>query len=199
MRKITLFGLLLLPFLAGAQAFQVNKFYLSGGYGVGTVTGIIFKFLDNNTDITTQKIGPYYLKGEYAVAPHIGVGVHFAYMKNSASWQQYEIDTFGQQYTFRPKITRTTYSALFRFNYHFGENEHFDPYIGLGLGYRYAGWRISANDPFSKYIPSIPTNFIPIGADFTLGFRYMVTPQFGFYAEAGAAKSALQFGLTAGF
>lgn len=190
----------LIPSLSFGQAFQQNKAYFSGGYGIGTITGIIFNFLSDNSDLKTTSVGPIYVKGEYAITDHFGIGLNVAYMSNSATWLQYNTDSLGNQYAFRPKISRKTYSVLLRANYHFGSNEHFDPYIGLGLGYRTASWNVKTNDPYLKYSsPNIPTNLIPLGAEFTIGFRYLFNENIGVYCEAGAAKSVLQFGLVTKF
>ena len=76
----------------------------------------------------------------------------------------------------------------------------FDPYLGLGVGYRNSSYKYSSTDP--NWDESTFTGFknpFNFGGDLTFGTRYFFTDNIGAYVELGIAKSILQLGLTAKF
>lgn len=176
----------------GAQAFPKGSSSLSFGYGAGTFMGAISRNFDINNDVAYSSMGPVYFKFEHAMDDHIGLGVNVAYATNE--W------TYSYQYDstqYKGGTSRSTYSILARFNYHIGSSEKFDPYVGFGLGYRDAKWTIDDEGPQDSGVEI--KSIFPFGMDMTFGFRYFPAPNFGLYAEVGAAKSVVQGGLSVKF
>lgn len=175
-----------------AQAFSEGTHFISAGYGVGTLLGGVSSNFDGYGELKYQGAGPIYLKFEQGITDNIGLGVNLAYATNQWDYT-YKLDST----TYRETTKRSTYSVLARFNYHFGHSERFDPYIGLGLGYRNALWTVTSSGATSSGAEL--SNMMPFGMELTLGARYLIKPGFGLYVEVGPAKSVAQFGLSAKF
>lgn len=185
---------------AKSQAFGEGKNFVSGGYGFGTFLAVFDSYFSDYTNIRTSLVGPINIKFEHGVTEHIGIGVNLSYLSNS--WN-YDVPDSLYMYPFSTtSYTETTkystISFLVRLNYHFGANAKFDPYVGLGLGYRSQNISQSTTNPNGHVKVILPIPF-PFGFETTIGARYMMAPGFGFYAEAGIAKSVMQVGITAGF
>jgi opacity protein-like surface antigen len=178
---------------ACAQAFTEGSHSFSVGHGFGTFLGGLSSNFDQFGDVKYTGTGPLYVKYEHAVNDHIGLGVNVAYAANKWAYN-YEND--GARYT--ETTERTTYSILARFNYHFGNSDKFDPYLGLGMGYRDANWDIRSDSPYGNSGVTFKS-LIPFGFELTVGARYFFLENLGVYAEMGGAKSVFQGGLAARF
>lgn len=177
---------------ARAQAFTEGSNNVSIGYGGVTFLGAISRNFDSYTDVNYSGLGPIYFKYERGVSENIGLGISFAYATNE--WV-YKYQIFDETYT--ETTNRSTYSILARFNYHIGDSEKFDPYIGFGLGYRDATWTSKSSGSTSSGVEL--KSVMPFGMDLTFGARYFFTDNIGLYAEVGAAKSVVQGGLALKF
>ena len=174
-----------------------DKNHISFGYGFYIIPDA-FEIGGNSSHKNLSSIsGPLFLKYEYAISDKIGFGINFAYC-------QY---TFTNNYDFAGVINNgiyyttqyTSYSFLAHFNFHFLSryvNTKFDPYYGIGMGYKSVSTSVSSNDStFQKYNYNL-SNEGSIGFEMTLGLRYYVSNSIAIYVEAGLAKSWLQFGAT---
>lgn len=180
-------GLLLTSGTARAQAFSEGDNSINVGYGFVTFLGSISENFDSYGDVQYKGMGPLYFKFEHAVTDHIGLGLNVAYATNEWVYN-YQFDNS----TYTETTKRSTYSVLARFNYHFGESEKFDPYFGMGLGFRQAKWTSEDSGPEGSGVEL--KSLMPFGMDLTLGARYFFTPNVALYAEVGAAKSVVQAG-----
>jgi hypothetical protein len=208
--KIILIIVLLSSFnlkLLNAQAFKEGDNVFSVGYGFVVMDvrndAIIVSDLDNNS----SKLSPIYIKYEYALSAYLSIGINFAYIHyqdtytvcgdcpvpltpppppNSVPYYYQETDTY------------LTWSALARLNWHFEKSKKFDPYCGVGLGFKYGSWHYLASDPLDER-NSTYSYSNPIGMEITIGTRYYFFNHIGAYIETGFAKSLVQTGLTAKF
>lgn len=182
-----------------SQSFEDDKNYVSVGYGGVTFIGTFAKVFEEESGYEFSGLGPIYLKYERALSDKIGFGATLAYAGYKFNWTDtyddyntstgnYETKTYNYQQKF------STYSILARLNIHFGDGDKFDPYWGVGLGYRAGNWSYSDNDPDSDSDIEVKTVF-PFGFESTLGARYYFTDNIGAYAEVGLAKSVFQAGL----
>lgn len=215
--SILLLSLTLVHHKTNAQAFEKEKNYISASYGLGTFFGagygaiktLIKKTGTNVSGLGLTTLGPIGVKYEYGVTEHIGIGLGVNYQSNDIDYvNTYTASNASGPYTVTQyyDINRTSVSVLARMNLHFGDHKKLDPYWGFGIGYRYVNWdpdySFTTTDPNVKNIePSIPDfpGMIPFGFETTFGVRYLFTPHVGAFAEAGIAKSFLQFGLTGKF
>ncbi len=194
----TIAALLLGSFQANAQAFPEGSNSISVGYGGVTLLGSISKNFDSYTDVNYSGMGPIYFKYEHAMTDNLGLGVNVAYAQNEWSYKYSDTDANNNSVTYTETTSRSTYSILARLNYHIGSDDKFDPYLGIGLGYRDATWKYDTTNPDGTTNVDI-SGLMPFGMDLTLGMRYFFTENIGLYAEFGAAKSVLQGGLAVKF
>lgn len=172
--------------ISKAQSFDQGISIVKAGYGFPSLIGSVFNAYEQNSGYKASAFGPAYLKYEYGVSEKVGLGVNIAYGKNEISY------TDANNY--KESVTRTTYSVLARLNFHFANSKKFDPYFGPGVGFRSAEWKFKSTDPSGFDNQTIP-NLFPFGLEFTIGANYYLTDNIGLYAEAGIAKSPVQFGL----
>jgi opacity protein-like surface antigen len=193
MKKLTLAILAgtmaLMPTMTKAQAFEQGKSQVSLGYGFVNGTQTLLSAYDEDLypDMENSALGPIFLKYEFGVSEHVGFGLNIAYANAEITYNDAFVD--GEQSI---KWWGTSFNA--RVNRHFGSNDKFDPYIGLGIGYKIAKWTFSDDDE-SGDIGAL----IPLGFEGTFGSRYMFTPNIGAFAEVGIAKGIMQLGLNAKF
>lgn len=180
------------PIPVNAQAFTNNSTSLTAGYGLVTFLGSneIVDYYYYET--VKSHTGPFYLKAERGVSEHIGIGLNFAYAKNEWKTEYDDYDNNGNPIVFTETDTRTTFSILARINFHLGYSKKFDPYLGIGLGYRQAHWSTDTDNPIAAFDSFIES---PVGMDIGIGVRYFIIPNIGAYAEVGLAKSLFQGGL----
>jgi opacity protein-like surface antigen len=180
------------------QIFEEGKSFVSVGYGIVGFSNSFFNDILAGSEIDTRNFGPVYFKYEYAISEKLGIGIGIANVNNSYTSTGTYTDNMGVSRNYTEKLSRSNTSILARLNWHFGENDRFDPYFGFGMGYRFGGWKYTVSDPAVGENEELPT-VIPFGFELTTGARYFFTDNFGIYGEVGLAKSILQFGLTANF
>lgn len=182
----------LMPSITNAQAFEQGKSQISLGYGFLSTTQAFIKTQVNSVDILGDPLylnpdflalGPIYAKFEYGVSENIGFGVNIAYADAGINYT----NDLGESASF--KWWNTSINA--RVNRHFGSNNKFDPYIGLGMGYKFGKWTSEGDDNAEDDLNAL----IPLGFETTFGARYMFTPNIGLFSEVGIAKGIFQAGL----
>ncbi|MCW5900078.1 MAG: outer membrane beta-barrel protein [Flavobacteriales bacterium] len=181
-----------------AQGFREGGHAISVGHGAVTFLGNLNRSFDDYLDLDHKGVGPLYLKYEYAVTDRIGLGLNLAYAVNEWSYRYDVTDEQSNINYYHESTKRSTWSALARLNYHFGNSDRFDPYFGFGLGYRDANWELSSTGPHGGSGVELKS-LMPFGFEFTLGARYFLASNIGVYAEVGGAKSVVQGGLVARF
>lgn len=180
------------------KAFQEGDILISGGLGYLNGTQWAFKTADaiSGGEINySPGFNPLFIKLEKAVTDNFGVGVNFAYASAHTEWVYDETTSDGKS-QLKQTLDWSNYSVLLRFNYHLGGNDKFDPYFGMGAGYRNGTWKTSTNDPEQPFDSFNIPGANPFGIELTMGGRYMFTPNIGAYAEIGLSKALVQGGLT---
>ncbi len=177
-----------------AQQFEPGSITFSAGYGFPSLTKTLFHLVDGD-NISSTFVGPFYAKVEFAMNETVGFGVNAAYSYGDAVYQR--VDAANDSITYTTGVTLSSYSILARANFHFGNSDRFDPYAGIGMGYRNSKYTYTGNDP--EVNPSDLNGFNHFGLDFTLGARVYITDNIGIYGEVGIAKTPIQVGLVARF
>lgn len=173
----------LIPSITKAQAFEQGKSQVSVGYGFINATQAIISSYDVMLypGLEYSALGPVFLKYEYGVSEKVGFGLNIAYVSAGIDYD-YLLETASI------KWWNTSFNA--RVNRHFGSSDKFDPYIGLGLGYKMGNWKFEGGDESDDM-----KALIPLGFEATFGARYMFTPNVGIFSEVGVAKGVIQGGL----
>ena len=181
---------------ANAQAaFEEGKVTVSAGYGfVNVIQGLFSANVHTSeTGYKSANFGPLHFKAEYGISDVVGVGLSVNYVKAGASYQDQSVT--GTPYTYEAGYNNL--SALLRFNFHIGNHEKVDPYIGTGIGYRTGNWYYESNDP--NYTGDEIKGIQPLGFEAVFGLRYYVMENLGLYTEIGMAKSLFQLGVVGSF
>ncbi len=200
MKKLTLITAIFLMASSTSAFAQYDMAYAQGsstfsvGYGFGNIWKSLFKlsgaFSGGSYDVSST--GPVALTYEYGASEKISVGVAFGYSQVKGKYT--DPDYSGSNYD----ESLTNISALARANYHFGQSDKFDPYIGIGAGYynfKYKYKDADGNTDGGSVI--VPTSF---GFSGQLGANYYFSSSLGAYIEVGYVGGSLaQIGLTARF
>jgi opacity protein-like surface antigen len=196
MKKITsaIFSMLVFVGLSG-QAFEQGRSYISLGYGFGNLTQAVIKAAVAENDLKYSSFGPAFLKYEYGIAEKIGIGVNVAYLNAKVSASDSYIDDNNNTVNFTETLKYSTTSILGRVNFHFGDNDNIDPYLGVGMGYRTAKYTYTSSDPEAPQDEELKS-LSPFGMEITFGTRFLFTDNIGAYVEVGMAKAVFQIGLS---
>jgi len=109
-------------------------------------------------------------------------------------------------YYYDQKWTNILIGLRGAYHYNFTSNPHCDFYAGLIIGYDILNYSFSSNDPYVNN-PSSPFYYTYYNVSYPsylslsafIGFRYMVTQNIGFYAEAGYGYTILSVGASLKF
>ena len=193
MKAVHIFIFLLLVSLVTVKgiAFEKASSSVQIGYGIGNINQVVFSYYKAELEYDLKKTGPFFLKYEYALTNRIGIGVNFSY---ASAVLNYHTILYDESY--RTKINWQVLNILGRLNYHFLIREKWDAYVGIGLGYRNESWDYSYSPELNVRDEKANLgNFSPIGAELTIGARYLLSSHFGFYTELGVATAIFQIGL----
>ncbi|MFI5172022.1 MAG: outer membrane beta-barrel protein [Chitinophagales bacterium] len=176
-----------------AQAFEEGNMVFSIGYGFPNLVGAIFNAYETFDGYNSSSLGPIFIKGEYAVNDHIGVGLAIGYSSTTVEWNYDDFDAQGDPVVYTSSWKYSSLGILARVNWHFGDSDVFDPYFGVGMGYRTGNYTFDSTDPDA--LEDQLSTLVPFGFETTVGARYFFTDNIGAYAELGFAKAPFQIGL----
>jgi outer membrane protein W len=180
-----------------AQQFEQGRNFVSAGYGIGIGYGAILKAYQSYAGYDFNGFGPVLFNYERGVTDNIGIGLCIGYSTYGATWNYSSLGLGSYDY----KYSWNTLSIMARGTYHFdmSRRSKFDPYVGVGLGYRNYSFKWTSSDPdFSEANYNISLG-IPFGFQLFGGARYMFNDNVGAYAEVGYGISVANAGLTLAF
>lgn len=198
-RSLVVFFLILSTQLVQAQE---QRHTVSAGVGFPNLPRLFFNYLGTEKGFSSTGTGPYHLKYEYRAKPWYGIGLSINNMSFTVNYTNNHIDTFsGRLVPNKVKISGNNTSFNIRNNFHLinpENNEKFDLYVGLGIGYR-AG-KINVESEYEGAAGDIDLpNVFKFGFEISVGLRYFLDENIGFYTELGAAKSVIQGGMSLRF
>ncbi len=193
MKRFFLFNVLILSFFsAQSQTFPQGSMSFSAGYGVLSYGNIAVRLIENELNYKPTSKGPFYFKGEYAVADNFTVGLNVNTSSLSAT---FNVDSV--KYTGNLKFGST--SVILRANYTLSvASDKGGIYFGVGLGYKKAKLSYYDDNPYKSLDGSINIP-LPVTFEGTIGYKYFITENIGLYAEMGITRSLFQIGLTSRF
>jgi len=192
------FNIAALSSSAQSSAFESDQHYVSIGYGVEAFSGrTFFNTYEVEDNFEVSGYGPFLLKYEYGVGPHFGLGLALGISTTTVQWNDKLnlTDNNGQttdslEVYYRYSFEKTT--AVVRFNYHPLEAEHWDPYLGMGMGFKAGNWSFETNDEDAIQLEIVA---IPVAFSASIGCRFLIAPNAGLFIETGIGHGYLQGGL----
>ncbi len=184
-------------YTGNAQAFEKGKSYASIGYGFQLLpVKSLFKVYQDELGFKVKGMGPFAMKYEYAITDKVGIGLNIGFTNASIAWSDSSLNLSGniENFNYSYKYSKLTITP--RFNYHLGDNEKIDPYIGLGIGFKKASYKFTTSDPFFN---GISFSGLPVSFEATFGIRGWFTDQIGAFAEIGAGHGFFQLGAVGKF
>lgn len=176
-------------------AFQKGKFIFCFGYGFPNMD--LQKNSSNNYNNTKDHItqlGPIHAKFEYGINNKTGFVLSINYSNFNVAGHNNYSPNFPNIYT------GYSLSVISRMNFHLGNYKYFDPFFGIGFGYRLLRYK-EDNLYSTSYASVTPFDIgMPIGFEATMGMRYYIAGTgLGIYAEMGISKSIIQTGIVVKF
>ena len=175
-----------------AQFFEKDNLVISAGMGGPNLQKSIIRLaLNFEEDYKINGLGVFHAKLEYGINENFGLGLSTNY--SSAKMVAKEADFFNNSIIHTNVYELSSLKFNLRGNYHFGNSEKFDTYLGGGIGMGITKYKSSSNDPnFNKEDISIP---FALGLEATIGLRYYPVNWLGVYSEFGLSKSIIQGGI----
>jgi opacity protein-like surface antigen len=207
MRKITITMCLMLAcaFIsstfnrANAQAFEADKSYISVGYGYELFSiKRIFEYYEDEADFDITGYGPVLLKYEYGLSDKVGVGLALGYGGANVSWTGEKTESVNGEVvnrTYKYEYKQSKLTTVARLNWHLGDHDKIDPYIGLGLGFKTNRFKLSSDD---KNFDDSEIKFgglFPMSMSASFGCRFYFTDNIGAFIELGMGHGFAQGGL----
>jgi len=193
MRPLILVIFALLFSVKGYSQFE-KEHSVALGFGVPNIPRIFFDQFEFNNNYSVVGSGPFHFKYQNKVSKRFSYGLNINRSAFQISYVDNVLDPVrGVVLPNQVKIRVRNTAFNLRGNIHFLSSKTHDLYFGIGIGYRHGTYKISSqseNYPLKITLP----NFIKLGLEGTLGYRYKITNHFGLYSELGLAKSVLQFG-----
>jgi opacity protein-like surface antigen len=193
MRKIRLFVVgalaVLSTNLVSAQAMEQGRMCFDVYYGFGSMSKAFVQEMAK-PDGRFRSIGALGARFEYMASDNVGIGLEGNYLMHEATWNTNDgVDNFD--YTYNVRRIR----FMPRINYHFGNSDSFDAYLGVGAGYRSIVRSFSSNDP--NYVPEEIEGVFPVAMRLAFGARYFFTENIGAHIEFGlGGGNILHYGLS---
>jgi outer membrane protein W len=192
---------------ANAQVVEQGSVVVDAYYGFPNLYTAVFKAAYANSgselDLKVGGIGPLGARGEYLVTDKIGLGLDIGFNNSSVKYNEqtsvynsttglYDLKTYS--YDFKT----SKLGVLVCFNYHFLDNDKFDLFSTVGVGYGNRTFNFTSTDP--DYVPTSVKSLIPIASKVGLGMRYFFTDNIGANLQLGFGQGGiLNAGISAKF
>jgi opacity protein-like surface antigen len=202
-----LFFSLLICLNTSAQVVEQGSIIIDGYYGFPNFTKIFFKgeYASSGTelDLTVEGLGPLGIRGEYILYEKFGLGFDIAYNNTKLNYNEISevfnsttgnYEDVSYSYDFRTKKI----GVIVCFNYHFLDNEKFDVFGTVGMGYARRFFDFSSSDP--NFADPEIYKLSPFGSKIGLGMRYFFTRNIGANLQFGLGQGGLiNIGISAKF
>ena len=205
MKKLILSVVALITFNVqqlNAQVVHEGSILVDGYYGFPNLYTEVFKGAHANSgsesNVNIGSAGPLGLRAEYLISDKVGFGLDLGYNSTSISYDTKGYDASSNPVIYTYKYSTKKIGALVSFNYHFIEDDNFDAYFVLGMGYGTRTFDISSNDP-SMVTPNWKS-ILPVASKIGVGMRYFFTENIGANLALGLGQGGIiNVGLSAKF
>ena len=194
MKKTLVLGLLLTAFIftSNAQAFDDGTNLFSIGFGLPPAQRITRDYNDLNyksfLDYKLNNYGTFVGKYEHGLHKYFGLGLNLEYSAANVSYKYTNLVDYER------KLKTNVLGGFIRFNGHIPVAEKFDIYGGVGLGYYYTIEKASETNTNNNTSYDTRRKILDFDYQVTIGARYMIKDNVGFFVEFGRASTIAQFG-----
>lgn len=181
-----------------AQAVEEENIIIEGYYGFPNLYTATFKAAYANSgtelDLTAGGAGPFGFRAEYMVTDKIGLGLDLGFSNSSIGFNEEVLvqnSTTGldELVLYSYDFSTKKIGALVCFNYHFLDNDEFDLFSTVGLGYSNRTFDFTSTDP--SFEPMSVSRLVPVGFKVGLGMRYFFTDNIGANLQLGLGHGGL--------
>jgi outer membrane protein W len=174
--------------MLNAQAMEQGRMCFDLYYGFGSTSKAFVKEMAG-TEGRFKSIGALGGRFEYMASDNVGIGVEANYLLHEATWNSND----GNNYDYTYGVRRIRFMP--RINYHFGNSDAFDAYVGVGAGYRSIVRYTNSTDP--NYDPTELEGILPVAMRLAFGARYFFTENIGLHMEFGlGGGNIIHYGLS---
>ena len=181
-----------------AQAVEEGDKVVEGYYGFPNLYTAAFKAtyasLGTELDLKAGGAGPFGFRFEYLVTDKIGLGLDVGFSNSYVNFNEIGTVTnpttgVDENVTYNYDYSTHKIGALVCLNYHFIDNDNFDLYSTVGLGYSKRSFDFISNDP--DFVPFSISSIIPVGFKAGLGMRYFFTDNLGANLQLGFGQGGI--------
>lgn len=175
-------------FSGNVKAQGEGSIIVDGYYGYGSFYNAVFKALVSSDALESnfKGVGPLGVRGEYMISDKIGFGLDIAY--NSSMIEYTETD-FITDVTYDASLKTAKFGIMPTFNYHFVNNDSFDAYFMVGIGY--GNRTFTAKSDYAGYVSPTYSSTFPVASRVGVGMRYFFTENIGLNLGMGLGQGGL--------
>jgi opacity protein-like surface antigen len=173
---------------SSGNSVQQGTILIDATYGFPYVNGTLIKAAYSSDSLGGTGVARNYNhfggRIEYMVSDKISLGMEGTYALATVDYRGSNLQTY--------RAGMSKLRILARMSYHFATNEHIDPYITWGVGYK--NTKVYSNEPGD--VREVSVNLLPISFRTGIGIRYFFTDGVGINVEAGIGGPAVQAGIS---
>jgi len=180
---------------ASAQAYTDATNYVRLGVGFPSLLTIASSSLSGISNTTSSSSPPFSITFDHAITDKMSLGAYLGYAtaKSSYVFPEINVNTLAEEDVTFSESESFLIIGL-RYAYHFSTGDHFDPYIGVMLGYNIVGDNLTSSDPTNYPYTGGSGSGSGITYSLYLGANYYITDNFGLYAELGYGVAIVNLG-----
>jgi outer membrane protein W len=185
-----------------AQAIHEGSVLVDAYYGFPNLYTSVYKGLYANSgselNVNIGSAGPLGLRAEYLISDKVGFGLDLGFNSTTISYDSQTYDASLNPITYNYKYSTRKIGALVSFNYHFVEDDNFDAYFVVGMGYGSRSFDVTSNDP--TMVKPNWKSVVPVASKIGVGMRYFFTENIGANFALGLGQGGIiNVGLSAKF
>ena len=182
-------------FSGNVKAQGEGSIIVDGYYGYGSFYNAVFKALVSSDALNSKftGVGPLGVRGEYMISDKIGFGLDIAYNSSAITYTEtnsYFDNNFNLvEETYDATLKTAKFGIMPTFNFHFVNNDSFDAYFMVGIGY--GNRTFTAESDYAGYVSPEYSAPISIASRLGVGMRYYFTQNIGLNFGMGLGQGGL--------
>ena len=181
-----------------AQAVEKGNILIDVYAGYGTAFNALFRALyeDVESDSKLNTLDAIGIRGEYLVGDKFGIGLDATY-SSAKIVDPYTstVNTYDQNgvlttttTSYEQTISSKKIGVMISMNYHFLDNDKFDAYTNLGVGFKNRSYGYESTDPTAVNDDLRVGTVFPLAMRAGVGMRYFFTDNIGINLNVGLGQ-----------